>query len=115
MKHGDKTNGMAPCADCPKSKATKVFKFCRFEEGVSFEEVENLLALAETMMLGIHGFSKVQLETRVFKDPQTRVLVIDASTTVGDELARGFLALMAGTLEATDFVVERLPRFDEVN
>ena len=115
MDIGNLPNEMDLCADCAKNNNTKAYRFSQFADGIEFSEVEGLLSLAETMLLGIHGFSVVQLETKVSKDTQTGVLVIDASTAPGDDLARGFLALLASTFKATDFAVERLPRFAEVN
>jgi len=115
METGNLPSRMDLCADCSKNLTTKAYKFCQFSEGIDFDEVEGLLYLAETMLLGIHGFSRVQLETRVIKDPQAGVLVIDASTALGEDLVRGFFALMTSTFDASEFKVEKLPRFGGAN
>ncbi len=90
------------------------YKFNKFADGVAFEDVVDLLSVAETALIGVYGFSKVKLETRISKDAQMKIIVVDASSEIGGDLASAFIALLSQKYESTDFNIEKMNAFTEV-
>lgn len=66
----------------------------RFFPDIDLSEVEDSLMLAAMATEGLHGRSRVRLETRFVLDRQGRECQIEARTQAGRDLARIFTGLL---------------------
>ena len=67
----------------------EVFRYS-FDPEISMQEVEETLHLSILAVEGLHGESQVRLDASYCIAPEKHVLVVDASTAVGSDLARIF-------------------------
>lgn len=79
----------------------------RFEAGADMGVVEEILLLATMAAEGLHGRSRVQLDAEFRCDAKARIAEVDASTEVGDAIARIFTALLTTTIGEPAFKVTR--------
>ncbi|MCP4677611.1 MAG: hypothetical protein GY854_19270 [Deltaproteobacteria bacterium] len=104
----------ASSGDCACNCGT-AYKFSQFPEDVDFEKLVELLGVAETALIGIYGFSKVTLDTKTYKDDQTKTIIIDASSELAQNFVNAFIALLTKYYPSRDFKIERIKSFPEVN
>ena len=79
-----------------------------FVPTVEFEEIEASLVLALLAVESLHGESQTRLDAAHATDATNRVLVIDASTTVGQDLNRLFVGFLKREFGPDAFRVEHL-------
>jgi hypothetical protein len=72
-------------------------------------QVSNALFLAALAAEAIHGRAQVQLNGQFWTDPAKRAAVIDASTEVGQTIARVFTGFISRELGEDAFAVARAP------
>lgn len=80
----------------------------RFDDRVSFRDVEDLLSLAALATESIHGRSQVRLDASFVLDADSRCCLVDAGTPVGQDIARIFLGFLSQDLGEEAFRVERV-------
>lgn len=81
----------------------------RYEFGPTTDmiQVEEALLLATMATEGLHGRSRVHLDAEFRCDANARTAAVDASTEVGDTIARIFTALLTTTIGEPAFKVTR--------
>jgi hypothetical protein len=79
----------------------------QFAPETDMPQVEEALLLATMAAEGLHGRARIRLEAAFKCDPVTRSAEIDASTEVGDAIARIFTALLTTTIGEPAFRVTR--------
>lgn len=94
----------------PPKRQEILYKFSQFDERIPFEDVEDLLAEARTVMNGIYGEATMRLDTRVFRLRQERIVYIDGNTFLGQSLAKAFTALLSKAYCQRLFEVQRVPK-----
>ena len=77
-----------------------------FAPTIEFEEIEASLVLALLAVESLHGESQTRLDAAHAVDSAARVLVIDASTTVGQDLNRLFVGFLKREFGPDAFRVE---------
>ena len=75
-------------------KTEILYKFYVVDERIPFQDILETLTSATTAMKGIYGEAGMQLETRVYKLCQERIIYIDGNTFLGQCLAKAFTALL---------------------
>ena len=80
-----------------------------FPTEVPIEEIEGLVVLALVAAESLHGASQTRLDAAHFLDLQSRRLVIEADTVVGQDLCKLFTGFALGEFGPTAFRVERVP------
>lgn len=80
-----------------------------FHPSIGMGQVSNALFLAALAAEAIHGRAYVQLSGQFWADPARRAAVIDASTEVGQAIARVFTELVSRELGEDSFAVVRVP------
>ncbi len=78
-----------------------------FDDSISFFDVLALLDEAITNAESIHGTERVRLDARFAEDTARGVLVIDATTEVGQTLNQLFVGLARRTFGEAAFAIER--------
>lgn len=78
-----------------------------FRPPVDMGQVEETLLLATMAAEGLHGRSRVHLEAEFRCDPAAQSAEVDASSEVGDSIARILTALLSTTIGESAFHVER--------
>jgi hypothetical protein len=73
-------------------------------------QVEDTLLLATMAAEGLHGRSRIQLDAAFRCDAKDRMAFVDATTEVGNAIARIFTALLSTTIGEPAFSVERTAR-----
>lgn len=81
----------------------------RFAPELPLQEVEDALMLAAMAAEGLHGRTRLRLETRFQLQARERFCRIEASTTVGHDLARIFTGLLTQQFGEEGFRVDRSP------
>lgn len=84
----------------------EVYRYA-FEHGVPFAEALATLELALIAVESVHGESRARLDGRFASDPAERVLVIDASTPVGQALNQIFVGYARREFGESAFTVTR--------
>jgi len=84
-----------------------VFRFA-FQEDVSLVDAEMSLHLAIYAVEGLFGVARVRLEVSYHVDEPRRVIVVDASSEVGEALVRVFANLLLREFGDDSFRVERV-------
>lgn len=79
-----------------------------FQPMASMEQVEEVLLLATMAAEGLHGRSRIQLDAAFRCDSAARTAEVNASSEVGEAIARIFTALLTGTIGEMAFRVERI-------
>jgi hypothetical protein len=79
----------------------------RFSAAANMRDVEEALLLSTAAAEGLHGRSRVQLDASFRCDPKARTAEVDASSEVGNSIARIFTALLTTTIGEPAFRVER--------
>lgn len=80
-----------------------------FHASVPMGQVSNALFLAASAAEAIHGRAQVQLDGDFRTDPIRRGAVIDATSQVGQTIARVFTQLITQGLGQEAFQIERVP------
>lgn len=80
-----------------------------FHPSVPMGQVSNALFLAATAAEAIHGRAQVQLDGDFRTDPKRRSAVIDATSQVGQTVARVFTQLITQGLGPEAFQIQRVP------
>lgn len=80
-----------------------------FAPKVSLPEAELCLLLACTAAQGLHGEARVRLEAGFLFDKGKRACAVEASTPVGEAVARIFTGFLTKEFGAVAFTVERAP------
>ena len=83
-----------------------------FEPEVSLHEVEESIALAILAAEGVHGEAQVRLDAGYAIDEPARACLIDASTAVGETIARVFTGFLRKEFGEDAFRVERVAADD---
>jgi len=84
-----------------------VFRF-GFQEDVSLVDAELSLHLAIFAVEGLFGVARVRLDVGYHVDEPRRVIVVDASSEVGEALVRVFANLLLREFGNDSFRVERV-------
>jgi hypothetical protein len=79
-----------------------------FDTEVALEEVEAAMVLALFGTESLYGAARTRLEAAQYLDREKRLLVLDASTPVGNTLAKLFTGFLMRELGPDDFHVERV-------
>ena len=85
----------------------------RFDERVALRDVEDLLSLATLATESLHGRSQVRLDASFLVDAESRSCVVDATTAVGQDIARIFTGFLGRDLGEEAFRVERVTDHSE--
>ena len=86
----------------------KVVYSFRFAETVPMAEVESGLLLAIWAAESLYGESQVHLDAGHAFDPERRICIVAADTSVGCDLNRLFLGFLQREFDADQFTVERV-------
>ena len=81
-----------------------------FDRSVPFAEVLSTLDLAMIAVESLHGESRARMDARFVGSPAAHVLVIDASTHVGQALNQVFVGYARHEFGETAFTLTRVPR-----
>lgn len=84
----------------------------RFTQGPPFPDVLATLDLAVIAIQSLHGEARSRLDVRFSHDAGKRAIVIDASTTVGQELNEVFVGFARLEFGEKTFQIERVLRTD---
>lgn len=79
-----------------------------FPDEISIEDVRNSLFVAACAAEGVHGRSQLRLDATFRLDEEVRRCTVDATTPVGQTLARVFTELLAREFGEDAFTVERI-------
>ena len=79
-----------------------------FEPEISLRDVEESVALAILAAEGVHGEAQVRLDAGYAIDESARACLIDASTVVGETIARVFTGFLRKEFGEDAFRVERV-------
>lgn len=79
-----------------------------FVEEVSLSEVQDSLLLAIAAAEGLHGAARLKLEAGYLFDEAKRTCVVDASTPVGEAVARIFTGFLSREFGERSFTAERV-------
>lgn len=80
-----------------------------FNPQVPFIEVMATIELALIAVESLHGEARAHMDAHVVGCPQTRVLVVDSSTHVGQSLNQVFVGYARREFGETSFSVSRCP------
>jgi hypothetical protein len=78
-----------------------------FSSTIEFAPVIAFLESALVAVESVHGYTKLRLDARFRDDPEKRVVVIDATTRIGDELNRIFTGYIRRWCGESGFTVKR--------
>jgi len=84
----------------------------RFKEGVDLQEAENTLLLAVLAVEGLYGEARVRMDAGYAIDQSIRVIVVDASTEVGQSVNSIFTAYLLREFGRLSFHVRRVEGTD---
>ena len=79
-----------------------------FGPPVDLAEVEDSLLLAVCAAEGVHGQAQVRMDGAFLLEEATRACVVDATTPVGETIARIFTRFLAREFGEDAFTVERV-------
>ena len=86
---------------------TEAYRY-RFGENVDLAEAENTLLLSVLAAEGLHGEARVRMDAGYAIDPSIRVIVVDASTEVGQVVNSIFTAFLLREFGRLSFHVRRV-------
>ncbi len=90
---------------------TEAYRY-RFKEDVDLRDVEDTLMLALLAAEGIHGQARVRMDAAYTVDKPLRVVVVDASTDVGQDVAGIYTSFITKEFGPDAFRVRRLDQED---
>jgi hypothetical protein len=90
-----------------KSHSHQRYSHYRFKRHIDIDSVQDALTLAVCEAGGVHGRSRVRLDGWWWLDRQRRSCTIDASTQVGQDIARLFTGYLAKEFGEKAFTVQR--------
>jgi hypothetical protein len=96
------------CVPTPEVALKRSVYRYEFRPAVSLKDIEETLFLALTAAEGVHGEARVRLEGALGLCKDHRTVSIDASTAVGEDLARIFTQLVTAQFGEDSFTVERV-------
>jgi hypothetical protein len=79
-----------------------------FQERIALAQVEESIALAILAAEGVHGETQVRLDAGYYLDESRRTCVVDATTAVGETVARVFTGFLRREFGEEAFRVERV-------
>lgn len=85
----------------------QVYRY-EFRPEVPLGEIEEVLLLAVIAVEAVHGQAKVRLDGEFLLCEAHRAAVIDATTAVGQDLARVFTGFISEQFGESSFSVERI-------
>ena len=90
---------------------TEAYRY-RFKEDVDLRDVEDTLLLALLAAEGIYGQPRVRMDAAYTVDKPLRVVVVDASTDVGQDVAGIYTSFIIKEFGPDAFRVRRLDQED---
>ena len=85
----------------------KLYRYS-FQIPVALDQVEDSLLLAVMAAEGVHGQSQVRMDGEFLLDESKRACVVDATTPVGETIARVFTTFLVREFGEDAFAVERV-------
>ncbi len=85
-----------------------------FRPTVDLAEVEDSLLLAVYAAEGVHGQAQVRMDGAFLLEERQRACVVDATTPVGETIARVFTRFLAREFGEDAFTVERVASDERV-
>ncbi len=80
----------------------------KFAEGIDLRDAADTLLLAALAAEGLFGAARVRMDLALATDPSIHVIIVDASTDVGQVVASIFTAFLSREFGPTAFCVKRV-------